>query len=208
MAEGSSDMPLADVVESLFLDRGVPLVLARPDFAMLPVKINKDVGSRLKAGRDLVREHLDLVVVHRDADNAGADARLAEIRRAVTETAACPHVVPIVPIRMTEAWLLLDQDAIRTVAGNPRGTSPLALPQRHEVERIADPKVTLRAALSTAANVTGRRRERLERRFPENRRQLLERLDTHGPVTHLAAWRTLVAAIDDVIRSWTDSGHR
>lgn len=122
VAEGSSDMPLADVVESLFLDRGVPLVLARPDFGMLPAKVNKDVGSRLKAGRDLVREHLDLVVVHRDADNAGADARLAEIRSAVVETAVCAHVVPIVPIRMTEAWLLLDEDAIRTVAGNQPAT--------------------------------------------------------------------------------------
>lgn len=205
MAEGTSDMPLADVVESLFLDQGVPLVLSRPDFGMLPAKVRKDVGSRLRAGRELVRERLDLVVVHRDADNAGAEARLVEIRGAVAETAVCAHVVPIVPVRMTEAWLLLDEAAIRTVAGNPRGTTPLELPRRHEVERIADPKNALREALSAAANVTGRRRERLERRFPENRRQLLERLDTRGPVTHLTSWRALVAAVDDVVESWSDT---
>ncbi|MBC8091750.1 MAG: DUF4276 family protein [Pseudonocardia sp.] len=197
-------MPLADVVETLFLDRGTPVVLSRPDFGILSDKIGKDIGSRLTAGRSLLREQIDLVVVHRDADNAGWDARVAEIHKAVVETAICNQVVPIVPVRMTEAWLLLDEAAIRTVAGNPQGTSPLALPGRHEVERVADPKQTLREALSRAANVTGRRRERLVRRFSENRRQLLERLDTRGPVAQLASWRALDSAVGSVVESWNE----
>ena len=31
----------------------------------------------------------------------------------------------IVPVRMTEAWLLLDESAIRRVAGRPHGDEPL-----------------------------------------------------------------------------------
>lgn len=78
VAEGTSDLPLADLVEALFLDRGVRLSLSRPDFSLLPEKVNKDVGSRLLAGRQLLRQRVDVVVVHRDADAAGIRARMTE----------------------------------------------------------------------------------------------------------------------------------
>jgi hypothetical protein len=42
VAEGSSDAPLADVVETLFFDRGVSLFLSKPDFARLG-KVPRDV---------------------------------------------------------------------------------------------------------------------------------------------------------------------
>ena len=96
---------------------------------------------------------------------------------------------------MTEAWLLLDEAAIRMVAGNPRGRQVLSLPKVNEVERLADPKSRLREALQAAADVRGRRRSRLDRRFNNNRRQLLRRLDPTGPVTQLSSW---VALVDDI----------
>lgn len=117
-------------------------------------------------------------------------------------TGISTNLVPVIPVRMTEAWLLLDEPAIRTVAGNPAGRASLTLPKHHEAERLPDPKSVLRQALLDAANVTGRRRERLDRRFSENRRQLLERLDPHGPVTRLTSWRDLVRSVESVIASW------
>lgn len=112
------------------------------------------------------------------------------------------HLVPIIPVRMTEAWLLLDELAIRTVAGNPGGRTALSLPKHHEVERVHDPKSLLRQALLDAASVTGRRRVRLDNRFSENRRQLLERLDPHGSVTQLSSWSSLIESVSDVTSSW------
>lgn len=201
VAEGTSDLPLADIVEALFLDRGASLSLSRPDFSLLP-RVNKDVASRLVAGRELARGRLDVVVVHRDADGAGPRARISEISNAVSASRIGGEVVPVVPVRMTEAWLLLDESSIRTVAGNPRGRAGLALPKRHEVEGVHDPKAVLRQALLDAANVTGRRRVRLDHRFSENRRQLLERLDPTGPVSLLPSWQDVTTAVDAVLATW------
>jgi len=102
-------------------------------------------------------------------------------------------VVPIVPIRMTEAWLLLDEEAIRMVAGRPSGVEPLGLPTASRVEAVADPKARLRSALEMACGPSGRRLRKFKRDFPAHRRQLLERLDRSGPVRKLSAWQALEA---------------
>ena len=201
VAEGTSDHPLADIVESLFISRGVDVNLSRPDFSRLE-KVKKDVASRVTAGCELLAATPEVVVVHRDADNAGLTARREEIVAAVAECAPSSIVVPVIPIRMTEAWLLLDEEAIRFVAGNPRGREPLGLPKRHEVERVSDPKERLRNCLLDAASVTGRRRTQLARRFPENRRQLLERLDPDGPVTSLPSWIELSRSVETIVDGW------
>jgi hypothetical protein len=150
----------------------------------------------------LLEGRTDVVVVHRDADNSGTDTRLSEIEKAVQEVGQEFAVVPVIPIRMTEAWLLLDERAIRQVAGNPNGRMALDLPTAREVERIADPKTHLRDCLLTASGAAGRRREMLRNRFPQHRRQLLERLDPKGKVTSLKAWQALVDSIDQVAAQW------
>jgi Domain of unknown function (DUF4276) len=203
LAEGSSDLPLSDLVEALFLDHDATVYLSRPDFGALP-GVRKDVRSRVEAGMRLVGGgDVDVIVVHRDADAAGFASRRAEIVDAVRDAKADPAVVPVIPVRMTEAWLLLDEAAIRLVAGNPKGRTPLGLPKLHEIEATADPKELLRQCLLTAAEATGRRREAVAKRFNQHRRQLLERLDRSGPVARLpeplpqrsGAWWTSGAVI-------------
>ncbi|MFI7539842.1 hypothetical protein [Actinoplanes sp. NPDC049599] len=97
---------------------------------------------------------------------------------------------------MTEAWLLLDENEIRFVAGNPRGKMALNLPKRHEAESHADPKKLLQEVLLQAADVKGRRRDRERTRFSEHRRSLLERLNCHGAVTALPSWQRMVEDIE------------
>src|SRR5262245_15175338 len=192
VGEGSSDMPLADLVEALFLDEGVAIHLSKPDFSLLG-RVSKDVQSRLAAGLRLLGAQVDVVVVDRDADKAGSAARREEIDAAASLAGIEGSVVPVIPVRMTEAWLLLDEHAIRHVAGNPRGRVDLALPKIHEVEAIADPKSLLRECILRAANVTGRRREGVAKRFDQHRRQLLERIDRSGPIASLPSWLQNVA---------------
>jgi hypothetical protein len=201
VAEGSSDAPLAAIVESLFLERGFIVRLSAPDFSRLE-RTPKDVRSRVSAGLALLESGADVVVVHRDADNVGAEERLREIERAVLEVGQEFALISIIPIRMTEAWLLLDERAIRQVAGNPNGRVKLDLPTLREVERVADPKTRLRDCLLAASDTTGRRRDMVRNRFPQHRRQLLERLDPNGPVASLKAWKTLVDAVDQVAVKW------
>ena len=47
---------------------------------------------------------------------------------------------------MAEAWLILDEAAIRTAVGKPDSRIPLHLPTPREAERRADPKGILENA--------------------------------------------------------------
>lgn len=204
VAEGTSDAPLADIVELLFLQHGVHVNLSRRDFA--PLKVAKDVGSRVAASLTLIGNDVDLIVVHRDADNAGHEARLHEIEHAVRSLSTSACLVPVIPVRMTEAWLLLDEAAIRHVAGNPNGRAPLSLPRVRDAEAVADPKSMLAECILTAANVSGRRRDRLAKRFGQSRGQLLERLDLDGPIAELRSWKHLTAQVAKICDHWQDAG--
>jgi hypothetical protein len=70
-------------------------------------------------------------------------------------------VIPVVPVRETEAWLLCDEMAIRSGARNPNGRVHLALPRPNRVESIADPKRLLTDLLRTASELRGRHLDRL-----------------------------------------------
>ena len=68
----------------------------------------------------------DVLFVHRDAEAQLPAFRREEVTRALAHT-EIPHV-PVIPVRMTEAWLLADENAIRRAAGNPNGDEELNLP--------------------------------------------------------------------------------
>lgn len=99
----------------------------------------------------------DLLFVHRDSDREPSAVRRSEIRRAIGLVGATTPHVPVVPVRTMEAWLLIDESAIREAAANPRGTMALGLPRGGGIERAANPKTTLHDALRIAADLTGRR---------------------------------------------------
>ncbi|MEU4829582.1 hypothetical protein [Streptosporangium sp. NPDC023615] len=205
IAEGSSDLPLAAIVEFLFAERGRNVRLSTPNYESLQ-KVDKDVRSKLVAGARLMGKPFDVAVVHRDADNAGRQARCDEIVRAVASSGVSCALVPVIPVKMTEAWLLLDEGEIRKVAGNPNGREDLGLPKIHEVEGLSDPKSFLRECLVRAASVRGRKRQAAVSRFPQHRRQLLERLDLEGPVTRLSGWKSLIDDIERFIDSCSRQG--
>jgi hypothetical protein len=107
--------------------------------------------------------------------------------------------VAVVPVQETEAWLLLDESAIRRVAGKPSGRNDLNLPRPANVETVARPKERLKGALLAAAEVTGRRRKRFEADFASQRRLLLQRLPVGGPLSQVPAWVAMKAALKKAI---------
>ncbi len=58
---------------------------------------------------------------------------------------------------MQEAWLLLDETAIRTAAGNPHGRCLLELPPVKDLESLPNPKAVLHELLRQASELHGRR---------------------------------------------------
>jgi len=127
----------------------------------------------------------DLLFVHRDADKQPADWRYAEIRNAVGDMA---HV-PVVPVRMTEAWLLPHESAIREASGRVSGRDDLALPPIGRIEDVADPKAALRDALLSAHGATGRRRSRFDPGAAIYR--LADLVEDWSPLRRLPSFRRL-----------------
>lgn len=199
LTDGPSDAPLGEHLEFMCAERGVEVRVTAPDLRRLPDPPGLKVADRLRAVFDIDDVEYELAFVHRDAEKQDPQLRSHEVAEAIAETRANLPFVPVVPIRMTEAWLLLDEQLIREVAGRPDGKTPLGLPRISEVESLPDPKTTLRVALETASGLKGRRMKQLQSRFGENRRLLLERLDIHGPVTELEAWKALERSLDDAL---------
>jgi Domain of unknown function (DUF4276) len=203
LGEGSSDNGIAPHIERLAAERRIRSSVTVPDFARLGSKIGHSVPEKLCALRGFGDEY-DLVVVHRDADNAGHEARAAEISQAMSaEWAEIAHV-PAIPVRMLEAWLLLDEQAIRQVSENPNGRMALGLPKLAAIERHADPKALLKETLARASGLSGRRFEQFQRRFPQHRLRLLELLDPRGPVLTLPSWNRFVGDLDGAFSAWLE----
>ena len=196
LADGPSDLPLAEHLVRLCAEAGAEVELTPIDPRTL-ARTGRAVKTRL-AFLLAQGAAVDIVFVHRDAEGQRPEQRHEEILAGARSAGVAGAVVPVVPVRMTEAWLLLDETAIRHVAARPNGRTQLELPKLHEVESIADPKQRQRDTLLAASEASGRRRQQFDRDFGRHRALLLQRLDPTGPVAQVPAWRRLRA---DVVRA-------
>ncbi|MGW7345255.1 hypothetical protein [Streptomyces sp. NPDC054854] len=200
IGEGSSDNGLVPHVESIAARKGLDASITVPDFGLLRLPTGHSVRDKLRAAREL-RGTYDLVVVQRDADRGPAQDRRDEIAEAVcAEWPSLQHVA-VVPIRMLEAWLLLDEACLRQVAENPRGRVSLDLPKGTAAERVADPKQLLKDSLARASEYRGRRLVQFQKRFSQHRLRMLELLDPEGPVAGLPSWQDFVKDLDEAFET-------
>lgn len=195
LREGTSDDGLVPHLSELLIRGGLDQVTGTARDYKGPI------GARLEqvAAEETV---VDIVFVHRDTDGPSDAERRSEIATAVEEIedGFQAIVIPVVPIQELEAWLLLDEAAIRHVVGKPSKRAPLNLPKLARVEVTNSPKEILRAALLTASETSGRRLKEEKARFSERRRTLLERLDIDGPIQELRAWQALVRDVDAAVQ--------
>ncbi len=198
LGEGASDSGIAYHVERIATDAGFDVLLSDPDLSRLPMAPGRSVADKLRAVQGLGGVS-DPVVIHRDGDAVGRMPRVAEIRAAIEAVMPGVRHVPVVPIRMTEAWLLLDEGLLRRVAGNPNGRARLPLPRSADVERVNDPKKVLREVLTIASGLTGRRLTQFQARFGSYRRQLLERLDPDGAIRDVPSWQHFVSDVSKAL---------
>jgi hypothetical protein len=138
--------------------------------------------------------HPDILFIHRDSEAQDPNLRYEEISRAITAIQqkgrhlAIPYICAV-PIRMTEAWLLFDEQAIRKAAGNPRGRTPIELPPISRLEGIPDPKTILFSNLISASELTGRKKKRFD--LKKCRYLVAENIVDYSPLFALSAFRRL-----------------
>lgn len=167
VVDGSSDQVLKPVIEWL-LQQHLPVGAA---FDVVVARLPPLPRPQERLRRSWEAFPGDVLVVHRDAEKESLAVRQAEIAAWVaTSFQLPPPYIKVVPVRMTEAWLLLDESAIREAAGNPNGTVPLPLPPVKRLDSLPDPKKVLLELLQTATENTPRR----QRSF--NARQAIHRL--------------------------------
>jgi hypothetical protein len=144
----------------------------------------------------------DLLFVHRDAETTSLEFRLNEIREAELNANVenkISTVVCVVPVRMTEAWLLFDIGAIRQAAGNPNGTVSLNLPDMSNIEALPNPKKVLHDILREATELSSRRKKR----FDTNRaiQRIPDFIEDFSPLRRLSAFIVLEEEVKETIES-------
>lgn len=131
----------------------------------------------------------EILFIHRDAETEPLERRVEEILKAASEAAIPPHV-PMVPVRMTEAWLLIEEKAIRRAADNPHGSESLPIPRLKKLEDLPDPKGLLHECLLTASETRGRRRDQFRRDLASRVYRVADLIEDFSPLYHLAAFRS------------------
>lgn len=183
LAEGSSDKALLPLLRWVLAElTSSDVRLEWIDLSGFP---NRPSSLRGKVEAASVICRSDILFIHRDADNQPTQWRYDEIRDAVGER---PHV-GVVPIRTTEAWLLIDHATIRIAAGRVSGTEDLGIPPLSRIESIADPKSVLREALRRAHRATGRRAQRFD--FGVAIQRIADLVEDWAPLRQLTAFRRL-----------------
>ena len=202
LGEGTSDEGLVPHIERIAAEADVPVAVSSPALDWLSPPVGHSVADKPRAVRRL-SDSYDLAVLQRDADRGPDQDRRDEIAPAVAaEWPELAHM-PVAPVRTLEAWLLLDEQAIRQVAGNPSGRMDLQLPRAATVARIPDPEQKLKDTLAVASGAKGRRLAEVQKRFPRNRHRLFELLDQQGPVSTVPSWCRFVTDLTDALTKRT-----
>jgi hypothetical protein len=200
VADGQSDEVLVPILTWL-LSRCRIAIPVEPSFADFRYLRSPPRGLVDRIEQAVRLYDCDLLFVHRDAEAEPPASRFLEIRNAeetVSRQRELPPVVGVVPVRMTEAFLLFDERAIRRAAGNPNGKIDLALPPLKHCESIPDPKAVLHGALRTASELVGRRLKKYS--VADGSRRIVELIEDFEPLLELSAIRTLEADISAMVR--------
>ncbi|HUV62303.1 MAG TPA: hypothetical protein VMW24_00325 [Sedimentisphaerales bacterium] len=149
----------------------------------------------------------DLLFIHRDAERVALADRLAEVADAVEEArkfTTLPPCVGVVPVRMTEAWLLFNTDAIKEAAGNPNGTAHLSLPGLRRLEEVPDPKAMLHNLILEATELGSHRRKHFKVKRAVQR--IPECIEDFSPLRELPAFSNLEEELRETIacQRWGD----
>ncbi|MYC94090.1 MAG: hypothetical protein F4X14_03890 [Caldilineaceae bacterium SB0661_bin_32] len=197
VAEGSSDAALLPILNWLLIQNGVrcPIQGERADVGALPLPIRPKLTDKISASLDFYP--CDLLFIHRDSDRYTREKRTQEICKAISDLPEelSPVFVCVIPVRMQEAWLLIDEAAIKSAAGNRRYAGQLNLPPLNRLERIPDAKEVLNGLLRQASDLNRRR----QRRFPVAKRVRLvaEFIEDFTPLRQLSAF----VALEEEVRS-------
>jgi len=196
-SDGSRDRILLPVIRWLLQDLGVTSMEPKWADPYLFPKGTQGLAGKAMAAVD--REPCDILFVHRDAEGIPLEDRVREIRDQLrTQVGGTPYIC-LIPVRMSEAWFLFHEQAIRAAASNPGGIVQLDLPALNKVESLPDPKQVLHEALRKATNLKGRHLDRFMLVLNKAVHRVAEIIDDYSPLRQLSAFRAFEAEVADCL---------
>ena len=205
LSDGPSDRVLLGHLTWLLTQHVSPTIFLQHEWAdlrHLELKLS-DLAGRIARAIDLYP--CDILFVHRDAELASPDQRRAEIHAAL-QSVSVPTttvLIPVISVRMQEAWLLFDEAAIRSAAGNPNGSMEIGLPQLRNIENETNPKSMLHNALRTASGLSGRRLRKMH--VHQAALRVADFIDDYSPLCQVPAFSKLEADLRHALSQsgWT-----
>ena len=175
VADGTTDRLLVPIIEWAIHRLDPEVEILEPEFR-----------TRSGSVADFLRTYDStamLVFVHRDAEKIPLEQRMKEFDRVDR-----PDLVAVIPVRMSEAWILFDGPAIARAAGSP--SANVSVPRLSEIEGIAEPKDRLERLLFEAAGSPGGRRGKVfKRSLVERRVNVARHIGDFSPLERLTAFQ-------------------
>lgn len=119
------------------------------------------------ASREGVRQFgMMALAIHTDADTNTYEERFRnkilptqEYLNNIEDEDICKLLIPIIPVRMTEAWMLADKQLLKNEIGTTKSDSELVI--NRDPEAFSDPKEVIENAIRIATQDYPKRRRRL-----------------------------------------------
>lgn len=152
IADGSSDSVLLKIIK-WSLDDLYPRLSNEGSFAdfRLMQKPPKRLSDKVQTAK--LYYPFDILFVHRDAESINPKIIAQRFQEVSSELKKddIDKTICVVPIKMMETWLLIDQDAIKKAAGNRNYSGNINLPSIRNLERESQPKELLHTLLREAS---------------------------------------------------------
>ena len=198
IADGSSDSVLLKIIK-WSLDDLYPRLSNDGSFADFRQmqKPPKRLGEKVKAAK--LYYPFDILFVHRDAESANHRIVAQRYQEVSSELKKddLDRTICVVPIKMMETWLLIDQDAIKKAAGNRNYNGNINLPLIRNLERESQPKELLHSILR---EVSGRKSRNLRNfNIDKTVHLVAENIEDYSPLRNLVAFQAFEEQLKKVV---------
>ncbi len=169
--EGSTDERflytiIKKVFEEVAFDCEGVIEVYDPVFMQFP-KAKNFVNSLVDLSRKAYQSGINVLCIHVDADS-NVDTNVNNFKIAPAfgavynepNNSVCNNLVAIIPVHMTEAWMLADKDLLKNEIGTEMSNTDLGI--NRAPESIADPKEIIKYALEIAQAHLPSRRNRID----------------------------------------------
>lgn len=160
--EGITDLRfLQGLVERTFLEKSFDVCESDVEFTVSIMDVDKTGLSFVEYVEKAAKQALDIggmtMAVHTDADRMTylerRDNKIVPAEQRLSELSSedyCILLTPIIPVRMTEAWMLANRELLRSEIGTELTNAQLGIDG--DPEQMADPKNKIIEAIRRAKN--------------------------------------------------------